>query len=165
MERGKATELANSWYELAEGREELAPAYGQVKGFLMNILPDDVDAGAGALVDGQPAVLALADKAFFLATFQKSDGTRLLTPAVERIALEPSPPSHHIRDGWRDETAGGSASGLAAHVRAWTLTWPGGRAVSFESVVGRSVGFETGPDDAEAFGRVLAARLGWTVPD
>jgi hypothetical protein len=36
--------------------------------------------------------------------------------------------------------------------------------VTFESVLRRVGGFDDGPDDADAFGRALAARLGWALP-
>jgi len=164
MTRWTATEVANSWYELAQGHEELGDAYQRLVALLHETLPDNTEAAAGARVDGQPAVVALAGDGFFLTTFAHREGEGFPQPVIGRLPLAPEQPALRIRDRWREDASVRAPRGWAIHVREWTVTWPDGRVVSFESVVRGSAGLHPGPDDAEKFGRALAARLGWTLP-
>lgn len=162
MDRERATEIANSWYEKAREREQIGNEYQNLARLLRATLPDDTETVAGAPIAGQPAVVALAGDGFFLITLEPRDDSAQ-QPVVERLPLSPAP-TLGIRDGWREDASAGARGGAGAHVREWTLTWPHGRVVSFESVFRRVGGFHDGPDDADAFGRALAARLGWAMP-
>lgn len=170
MERDAATEAANSWFELAEHDEELRDAYSRARQALAVLLPDDTEAAAGTLIEGQPGVVALAGTGFFVVTFDRPQDAKP-RPTVERLPLDGAAVTLQVRDEV-DGTAPagrdpfGDAGGEApAYTRDWTLTWPSGRQVSFRSVVRRFGAFHDGPDDAERFGRSLAARLGWSLPE
>ncbi len=168
MDRNTASEVANSWLDLAQHDEELSSEYGRLAQFLASMLPDDTEKAAGALVSGAPGVVALAGDGFFLVTFdERQEGQR--QPLVERLPLDANVVGLHVVEELRSDVPGprdpfgGSDEG--ALTREWTLSWPGGRRVSFLSVVRRFRAFHGGPDAAEAFARVLAARLGWNLPE
>ena len=169
MDHDAAVQVANAWYELAENDEDLRKEHHSVARLLSTMLPDDADPVAGALVAGRPGVVALAGDAFYLVTLQSREEAAPL-PTVERLPLDSGPIMLRIREDLNGRAPagrdpfGGDSDSVPAHTREWTATWPGGREVSFQSIVRRSGGFHTGPDHADAFGRTLAARLGWALP-
>ena len=170
MNRETATEIANSWHELVRHDERIADEYHTLMGCLMALLPDNTDAAAGAFVETGAGVLALAGDALFVVTFQtRDDGAT--QPVVERLPLDPSSVTLRLRDSVDEKTPAGrnpfrGATGVTpAQVREWTVSWPGVARVTFPSIVRRFGGFRDGPDDAQGFGRELAARLGWALPE
>jgi hypothetical protein len=165
MERKQAEVALESWYELAERDPRFSGAYQALGRLLRTCLPDDVSAVAGALVDGRPAVVAIAGDGLFLVTLEDQDGEDVPHPVVERLPLAPIQPTLRIRDEWRDEAPRGPFAAVSAQVRQWKLAWADGRVVVFESVARRSGGWHDGPDLADGVGRELAAKLGWTLPD
>lgn len=160
-----ATDLANSWWELAQGNEHRGETYQRLAGLVGATLPNDTEAAAAVVIDGQPALVALAGDGLFVVTPEPSNGDLPPQPTVERIPLVPTRPALRIRDDWREDTSAQPLRGLGMQVREWTMTWPHGRTVAFESVVRRTGGFHDGPNDAEGLGRAVAGRLGWELPD
>lgn len=158
MTREQATEVANSWHDVAERVGLPTVEYRDVAALLRRTLPDDTDAAAGASVSGDAGVLALAGEGLFVMTVQRLQGDRPPQLEIERIPFTPTQVALRISDHWGEDTVR-----RGTQFRTWTLTWPDQRIVSFESIV-RTRGFDTGPDDAERFGRVVAGRLEWDLP-
>jgi hypothetical protein len=165
-----AIEATNSWLVLAEHDDDLRDAYSDLTQSLVRLLPNDTEAAAGALIEGRPGVVALAGTGFFVVTFELPEGARP-RPTVERLPRDVASVTLLVQDNLDGMAPAGrnplsGADGEApAYTGDWTLTWSSSRRVTFRSVVRRFGGFHDGPDDAERFGRTLAAGLGWTVPD
>jgi hypothetical protein len=163
MDRDAAVEVGNSWYEMAEDYEELGKEYHGLVRVLSTVLPADTDPAASALVAGRPGVVALAGDGLYLVTMQsREEGAP--QPTVERFPLNTGPIMLRIREDMNGRALagrdpfGGDSGSVHAHTREWTLTWPGGREVSFQSVVRRSGALHTGPDRADVSAALLIPR-------
>jgi hypothetical protein len=165
VERQTAVQIADVWYDLAEGQEELRKHHHVLSDALQATLPevtDTTDAAAAALIDDAPGVVAIVGDGLFLVTLEMH-GDDPPQPVTRRLPLVPQAPELRIRDCWREAAPATHRAGR--QILEWTLVWPHGEVVVFESRRRRRGGLGPGPDPADRVGRALAARLGWNLPD
>lgn len=153
MQRETAVELANEWHDLIHGDQALDAQYSNMISGLTRLLPDTIESGGAAVVNGAPSVLACDETALYVIGFATTDNDKLDL----QFARHPLTGGAWIsgRDDFDSERN--------ARIRHWRFIWPSGVEVAFISVTDRRE-WERGPDSADSVARYLAAALGWELP-
>lgn len=158
MDRNTATELLNEWNELPEAPETSGVSH-RLFTAVMSLLPDDIEVGGAAVVDGAPSVVAFnATSVFTVSVVEAAGGPSQI--CTKRLPLTPQAVVVQVIDN----TSGESREGVNAHVREWEFRWPGGDGFTLKTIVKVYDGWNDAPLSGERFARTLSARLNWALP-
>lgn len=153
MERDTAVELANEWHDLVRSDQALDAQYGNLTSALTKLLPDTIESGGAAVVNGAPSVIACDKTAVYVIGFAPTDDKL-------DVQFERHPLSGGASISGRDDFD----SDRMARTRHWRFAWPGGVAIVFTTVTDRRGGWDNGPDSADGVARYMAQALGWELP-
>lgn len=163
MEPQAAGELVHTWVQAHHDPVAVGRQRGPVSRAVRALVPDGKLAGVAGTSRG-PAMAVLLDPALLLLDAQAApDGE---AAPIRALLVQLDPPGCELEVIERFEERRELGMTRVVRVRRWQLRAPAAtlELEGCEVVQGGSPAELGRPDDNEALGRAVAARLGWTLP-